>query len=97
VLVRKGHLRLVWSRKPLLSIEHLRHFETPKTWAEIRELEPRMKMSRWRAGIIDADELGFGFLMWLPAVRTDPDRPGAWVLTEKGRKYVAARTNMQRG
>lgn len=71
-----------------LSIEHLTHFLTPKTWPEILELEPRMRRSRWVDGIVLADEYGAGLLRWVPASGNDR---GAWVLTIKGRELVTGR------
>lgn len=85
------HLRLVHSRRPLLTPAQLALFETPRTWAEIAKLDPRMKMFRWRDGIVDADNFGFGFLEWLPAKHADRRRCGTWQLTDEGRAYVAAR------
>lgn len=85
------HLRLVHSRRPLLSAVHLAQFAEPKTWAEIYALEPRLTRRRWLDAIIDADEHGWGHLAWTPGpdARTRKrDRLGRWGLTERGRAYI---------
>lgn len=100
--MRRGgsHLRLVHPRRPILTREQLANFETPKTWAEILQLEPRMTAKRWREAIMDADEHGFDLLTWTPGEKAKrvsplagarPPRPGTWSLTQKGRVYVARR------
>lgn len=86
------HLRLVHSRRPRLSVQHLALFETPRTWAEILKLEPRMRICDWREGVADADEYGLGLLAWSPAVHADRRRRGTWQLTDEGRTHVARMT-----
>ena len=88
-----SHLRLVHPRRPILTRDQLAQFQTPKTWAEIVKLEPRMTVARWREAIMDADSEGFGLLMWIRGVVAKGDasrkaRCGYWMLTTKGREYV---------
>lgn len=88
--VQPAHLK-----EPLLTVEQLAQFATPKTWAEIFQLQPRMLKKHWRAAIVDADEFGFGLLTRLrhkPNGDGSPEpsrsRRGAWVLSDEGRAYV---------
>ncbi len=88
----RSHLRLVHPCRPILTREQLGHFATPKTWVEILALDPTMKATEWRDGVIDADPHGIGLLRYIigPKVRGQrAPEPGAWVLTDKGRAYVA--------
>lgn len=77
----------------VLTPAQLAHFATPKTWPEVFLLEPRMCRSRWRFGVIEADEDGGrALLRWTPAPRRKGDRQtpgGTWELTEAGRAFVA--------
>lgn len=84
--------------RPILTTLHLEQFELPRTWSEILNLAPRLSSSRWRKGVVEADKFGSGLLTWLrsatprgqsraPSERRE--RRGAWVLSEKGRDYVA--------
>lgn len=84
------HLRLVHNRQPILTVELLAQFATPKTWPEILALDPTMTRSEWRDAIVDADteERGLGLLTW----RTNAQwERGVWTLTDKGRDYIARR------
>lgn len=89
------HLRLVHPKRPILSRDQLAHFATPKTWREIRDIDPSQTREWWREAVIDSDEAGFGLVMWLRsekrrAGKREAERfKGAWTLTLKGRAYVA--------
>ena len=84
-------------RLVVLTPMQLAHFAKPRTWSEIFALEPRMSRSRWRFGVLEADEHGRGFLKWTPAPRTKGDRrrqacsKGTWELTESGLAFVFQR------
>lgn len=86
------------SRRPILTTAHLEQFEVPRTWNEILTLAPRLSSSKWRKGIVQADEFGSGLLTWLRSAaprgssRAPSERRvrrGGWVLSEKGRDYVS--------
>lgn len=93
----RRHLRLVRPRSPLLTPEQLALFDTPRSWSEIATLDPAMTKAQWRAGIIDADEHGWGLLAWTPAparrrgepALSGPRPKGTWSLTDRGRDFVA--------
>jgi len=75
----------------ILTPMQLAHFAKPRTWPEIFAIEPKMTRSRWRFGVVEADESGRGFLKWTPAAPKKGDRQttgGTWELTESGLAYV---------
>lgn len=84
---RARHLRLVHPRRPIMSPSELAQFKSPKTWEQIRLLQPQRGMSWWRAAIIDA-ELEFDLLTWAPDDSGQREK-GTWTLTANGRAYVA--------
>ncbi len=89
-------LRLVHPRRPLLTNQHLAHFATPLTWPQILAIDPTMDAKTWRAGVIDCDAWGFGFLTHArgvipPGMAEDDRLPGAWRLNARGLAYVRGR------
>jgi hypothetical protein len=79
---------------PVLTTSQLKQFATPRTWADIKRLQPRRSTRWWLQALIDADTFGFGLLQWdrrLDVTGVERSRRGAWVLTDKGREYVERR------
>lgn len=64
-----------------LGIGELLYFRDPLTWRQILKLQPAHTPEWWRDAVVDADELGRGWLVWNKKERT-------WRLTALGYAHL---------